>query len=192
MKKITSHYFSAVILVMALLIISTTNAQVGINITPTTIPAIDVTKTLDVNGDTRLRGDTRIDGAFMPGNAAGGVDQMLLSQGTGTPPVWGPGFINTSEITNIGKKYVPPFNSNSGTLLILTVTDSDMTVGSTVAFNFVGPLPVPGPPGPAGPRWGDNFRVFADPQAGQIVFYITNATAYNVTGLQIAFVAYYR
>ena len=134
----------------------------------------------------------KLDGAFMPGNAFGGVDQMLLSQGSGTPPVWGPGFINTSQITNIGKWYVGPFNVNAGTFLILTVgPDPDMTVDSTVAFNFVGPLPTPGPPGPPGPRWGDNVRVFVDPQAGQVVFYITNASIYNITNLQIAYIAYY-
>ncbi|PKA83379.1 hypothetical protein ATE92_1531 [Ulvibacter sp. MAR_2010_11] len=190
MKKITSHYFSAVILVMALFIFSVTNAQVGINITPSTVPALDATKSLDVNGDTRLRGDTRLDGALLPGNAAGGVDQMLLSQGTGTPPVWGPGFINTTEFDYIGKFYVTPFNIPAAVHGSITVVDADMTPTSVVTWHFVGPLPVPTPN--AGTlQWGNNFRVFVEPQAGQVVFHITNLSNRAITGLQIEYVAFY-
>ena len=66
MKKITSQFFSVLALCLVLLISTYSNAQVGIN---TVTPA----EMLDVNGNLTL------DDAFMPGNAFGGVDQMLLS-----------------------------------------------------------------------------------------------------------------
>jgi len=37
-----------------------------------------------------VAGNLRLDGAFMPGNQAGAIGNILLSQGAGTPPVWLP------------------------------------------------------------------------------------------------------
>ncbi len=101
MKFPTSHIFKGFIyLFFFTKFTALLSAQVGIN---TTTP----TEMLDVNGNLKL------DGAFMPGNAFGGVDQILLSQGTGVAPVWGPGFINTSEISSIGKALCWSITRNS-------------------------------------------------------------------------------
>lgn len=147
-------------------------AQVGVN---TTSP----TETLHVNGN------TRIDGALMPGNVAGNTDQILLSQGTGVSPAWGPNFANTGQINEIGKYYTI-FNINSGVFLTLTVITPNVTTASTVDFTMLGPLPTP----PASPRWGDNFTIIAEAQNGAVVFHIYNNSFFNITNLQLSYVVW--
>lgn len=142
------------------------------------IGTLTPTETLHVNGN------TRIDGAFMPGNITGVTDQILISKGAGNPPAWGPGFLNTPQFTNFGKYFSGLFNSVSGTVTAVTIIDPNMTVDSFVYFNFVGPLP-------AGPQYSNNFRIFAEPQAGQVVFYVTNSSLFTINNLQIAFFAVY-
>ncbi len=142
----------------------------------------------NVNASERLHvnGNFRLEGAFMPGNVAGTTDKILLSQGSGTAPVWGPGFLNTTQITNIGKFYVPSFNILSGTSAIYTVTDPNMTIDSVVSCNFVGPLPVAG-----NISYGYNVTLFAEPRNGEVVFHIRNASNRDIINLQIQYIAYY-
>lgn len=139
------------------------------------------TQTLHVSGNQRL------DGALMPNNNPGTQDQILISNGAGNAPGWGPGFSNTGAINGIGKYFVGPFNSNGGgTILTLTVADPNMTNTSTVSWTFVGNLPAP-----ALVQYGANFNIITEAQAGQVVFYIFNDSPYNITNLQLSYVAYY-
>ncbi len=146
-------------------------AQVGIG---TTSP----TETLDVVGNVKFSG------ALMPNNQSGGTDKILLSQGAGTAPVWGPGFLNTTQITNIGKFYTGAFSVLSGTILTLTITDPNMTVDTALAYNFVGPLPV-------GPQYGNNVRLIGESRNGSVVFYITNLSFFDLNNYEIVYTAFY-
>ncbi len=59
-----------------------------------------------------IQGNLCLDNAFMPGNAAGNNDQLLISQGSNTPPTWGdnlPGIL-TWQID----AWNPASNSNLG------------------------------------------------------------------------------
>lgn len=143
--------------------------QVGIN-------TINPTETLHVNGN------LRIDGALMPGNTSGNTDQILLSQGSGNTPAWGPGLLNTGEIDNIGKYYVGPFNINSG-YLELTVTDANMTPSSTIFITLPGNLPT-------GPNYGD-LVITTEARTGEFRIHFANHTGFNLTNFQISYVAFY-
>ncbi|WP_147437276.1 hypothetical protein [Ulvibacter antarcticus] len=172
MKKNTSLMFSLTVLFALLLFSTSIEAQVGVN---TTNP----TEMLHVNGN------VRIDGDFRPGNAVGGVDQILLSQGTGVPPVWGPGFINSSQITSIAKFYAGPLGTiTSGFYYAIPIPDPAMTANSTVEVNVIGALP-------AGPAWGYDFTILPEPQNGQLVLHITNVSGFDITGLSFSFIIYY-
>ena len=147
------------------------SAQVGINtVTPTEM--------LHVNGN------IRIDGDFRPGNTVGNTDQILVSQGTGTPPSWGPGFLNTAQINNIGKYFVNGININNGIYLQLDVPDINTVVSSTIHITYPGNLP-------AGPGWGYDFTIFPEARAGVIRFHIINVSGFNITGLNVAYTAVY-
>lgn len=131
-----------------------------------------------------VTGNFRLSGAFMPNNLPGTTDKILLSKGAGTAPAWGPGFLNTDEISNIGKYYVGPFNSNNNSYLALTVTDANMTTDTSIAYNFIGDLPL-------GPWYGYDLTINAESRDGNVIFYITNFSGYNVTNLQIVYTAFY-
>jgi hypothetical protein len=131
-----------------------------------------------------VTGNLRLNGAFMPNNQSGGTDKILLSQGAGTAPVWGPGFLNTTQITNIGKFYTGAFSVLSGTILTLTITDPNMTVDTALAYNFVGPLPV-------GPQYGNNVRLIGESRNGSVVFYITNVSLFDLNNYEIVYTAFY-
>lgn len=146
------------------------NGNVGINVNPT--------ERLHVSGNFRLQG------AFMPNNQAGNQYQMLLSGGSGNSPTWGPRFISTANTQSIGKFYTALFDINNNIYLTLTITDSNMTQGTSIAYNLVGNLP-------AGPQWGNNFRILAETRNGAVVFYITNVSGYHLSNLQIAYHALY-
>jgi hypothetical protein len=146
------------------------NGNVGINTIPSEI--------------LHVVGNLQLDGSFMPGGDAGNTDQILISKGPGNEPEWGPGFLNVASISNIGKFFTDVFDSNSGTYLTLTILDPNMTVDSVVSFNLTGPLP-------AGPQWGNNFRMMAQPRNGEVRFHITNVSGFDITGLVIAYTAFY-
>ena len=142
------------------------------------------TQRLQVNGNFRLNG------AFMPNNQAGGNDKLLLSKGTNNAPAWGPGFLNTAAITNIGKYYIHNVNFDSNTYLRLSVNDTNMTSGTAVICNFTGPFPTTLPFQPI-IIWGSDITLFAEPTDGAIIFHIVNYTDYDITGSQIVFTAFY-
>lgn len=173
MKKNTSHIYKFLTFFAVFFAITTSSAQVGIGtVTPQ--------ETLHVIGN------ARVDGAIMPNGAAGGVDQMLLSQGTGTSPVWGPGFINTSQITNIAKWYIGPLpDILDGFYYTFNVTDASMTADANISVSFIGALPSPGP------AWGFDFTVLAEPQNGQFVLHIVNVSGYDISNLSLSFIVYY-
>lgn len=133
-----------------------------------------------------IAGNLRVDGAFMPNNQAGAENQILLSKGVANPPVWGPGLLNVEQIENFGKWYAGPFNLNNNTYFTLTITDPNMTGGSTVSANIVGPLPLV-----AGLEWGYNITLFAEPRNGEVRFHMRNDSIYNISNLQIAYFAIY-
>lgn len=169
--------------------IGTTDAQdVVIATGGTERMRVDATGNVGINTAPAERlhvdGNLQIDGALMPGGDAGNADQILISKGAGNEPEWGPGFLNVAAISNIGKFFAGPFNSNTGTFLTLTVTDPNMTVDTVVSFNLTGPLP-------AGPQWGNTFRMGVEPRNGEVRFYIGNGSGFNITGLQIAYTAFY-
>lgn len=159
------------LLISVLLLLFTTSAfsQVGIN---TTIP----TETLHVNGN------VRIDGDFKPGNVPGATDQLLISKGPGVPPAWGPGFLNTGQISNIGKFFSGTFDINS-TYFLLSITDVNMRQSSTVTPTLVGPLPI-------GVNFGD-FVITTEAATGVVKFHIANHTGFTFTNLQLSYVAFY-
>jgi hypothetical protein len=175
MKTVISRKTAVFIFIFACFFLSEAHAQVGIN---TTSP----TETLHVNGN------VRIDGALMPGNQAGGVDKILVSKGTSAPPSWGPGFLNISSITDIGRFYVGPFNISSS-YLEFTVTDANMTVGSTIFVSFVGDLPTD-PLNPGQPYYGD-LSITTEARNGEFKLHIANNTGYTFTNMQLSFVALY-
>lgn len=134
------------------------------------------TQRLQVNGNFRLNG------AFMPNNQAGGNDKILLSKGTNNAPAWGPGFLNTSQISNIGKYFVGPFDIQ-GSSLTLTVNDPNMSEDTALAYNFIGPLPV-------GPNYSE-LTIMAESRNGSVVFHIKNDTIYMFSNFQIVYTAFY-
>ena len=151
------------------------HAQVGIGtVTPTE--------------DLHVNGNVRIDGDFKPGNSAGAVDQILLSQGAGNSPSWGPAFINTPAVSQIGKFFVGPFNI-AGQYLELTVTDPNMTIGSTIHVSLTGNLPTD-PMNPGQPFYGD-LVLTPETRNGEFKVHIANYTGYSFTNLQLSFVAFY-
>ncbi len=170
MKTVISRKTAVFIFIFACFFLSEAHAQVGIN---TTSP----TETLHVNGN------VRIDGALMPGNQAGGVDKILVSKGTSAPPSWGPGFLNTSQITSIGKYFVGPFNIANATYLTIDVADTNVTTSSTIYVTY--------PNLPSGPAYGYSFTTFAEAQTGNIRFHIINDTGGNLMNLQFSYVALY-
>jgi len=85
-----------------------------------------------------VAGNLRLDGAFMPGNQAGAVGNILLSQGPGAAPVWAPNPICTSPTENRFTK----FTSTSPTTVCNT-TLAENTSGNI--WNADGAnAPVPG------------------------------------------------
>ncbi|QIE60274.1 hypothetical protein G5B37_12090 [Rasiella rasia] len=170
-KQMTQTSIKNVLILLALVATSMSFGQVGINTTnPTEVLHVD--------------GNVRIDGELKPGNVTGLADQILLSQGTGAPAAWGPQFLNTTQITGIGKYFTPVFTSLNGTYSTVSVLDPNMTADSVVSFNFVGPMPI-------GPQYGNNVRVMAIPNLGSVTFHITNVSGGNLANIQIAYVAYY-
>jgi len=131
-----------------------------------------------------VNGNLRLNGAFMPGNNAGTVGQVLLSNGAGNNPTWGPGMQNTAAIDGIGKYYTGTFNINNGTYLTLTIADPNMTVASQVSFTMLGNLP-------AGIFWGYDFTILAEARNGQVRFHIVNVSGFNLSNLELSYVAFY-
>jgi len=107
------------------------NGNVGIG------TAADPTQKLEVTGNIRLSG------AFMPGNSAGSANQILLSNGTTTPPTWTPfSFQNNAATTTIGK-YFSQFsvdsNWASNTYRTFTIRDVDCRESSSISVSLRGP-----------------------------------------------------
>tara|TARA_R110002072_G_scaffold4384_2_gene30685 strand:+ start:2691 stop:3644 length:954 start_codon:yes stop_codon:yes gene_type:complete len=148
------------------------SGNVGINTAPTERLHID--------------GNLQLDGAFMPGGISGNTDQILISKGVGNNPEWGPGFLNVGAISNIGKYFVGPLNIEDGFYYTIPVADPNMTIDTVVSCNFVGALPS----GP-GPAWGFDFTLFSEVRAGQVVFHILNVSGFDISNLQIVYVAHY-
>jgi collagen triple helix repeat protein len=145
------------------------NGNVGINkITPT--------ERLDVTGNVRFSG------ALMPNNQSGVANQMLLSGGAGTPPIWGQEMLNPTQTTAIGKYYSGAFNIPTG-YLALTLTDANCVATSTCFISWPGNLP-------GGVDYGD-VVVYIEAQAGQWIFYFANYTGFNLTNFEFSYVAYY-
>lgn len=132
-----------------------------------------------------VEGNFRLEGAFKPGNHHGEVGNMLMSMGPDHPPVWGPGFLNRQQIKNIGKFYVPPFVSNAQSILTISVTDPHMTEGTTVVCNFIPHR------GLAEAVPGHELYLEAVPGDGEVVFYVTNLSEYQISNLQIVYTATY-
>lgn len=149
----------------------TENGNVG-------IASANPSERLDVTGNLRLSG------AFMPNNIPGGNDKILLSKGAGTAPAWGPGFLNTNQISNIGKYYVLDFDVEFKSTLTLTVTDPNMTTDTSVAYNFIGPLP-------NGPNYASEVSIMAESRNGLIVFHIKNTSWYDLLNFDIVYTAFY-
>lgn len=147
------------------------NGNVGIG-------ANNPTQRLEVTGNLRLNG------AFMPNNQAGTNDKILISKGPVTAPAWGPGFLNTDQITNIGKFYVQDIYIAARTALTLTVTDPNMTRDTALAYNFVGVLP-------SGPDYARDLSIMVESRTGVLVFHINNESNYNLSNFQIAYTAFY-
>lgn len=131
-----------------------------------------------------ITGNLRLNGALMPNGQPGTADKILLSKGANTSPQWGPGFLNTTQISNIGKYYVGPITSNSLTYLRLAVADPNMTIDTSVSYNFIGNLP-------NGPRYGYDISLLAESRNGEIIFHLSNFSSYNLSGLQIVYTAFY-
>lgn len=131
-----------------------------------------------------VNGNLRLDGAFMPGNIAGTTGQVLLSNGAGNNPTWGPGMQNTAAINGIGKYYTGLFNVPNNQYLTLNINDPNMTTASQVSFTLLGNLP-------AGPLYGYDFTIIAEARAGQLRFHIINVSGYNLSNLEMSYVAFY-
>lgn len=135
---------------------------------------------LQVNGDLRLE-----DGAFMPNNDAGTAGQMLISQGAGVEPAWGPVLL-TSGLTSFGKySLATPFSLPANTVTIITVTDADCTTASAISANFTGNVP-----------WsnaqGQNIKILnIEAKAGSWKLFIENGNAATFNNVNINFIAFY-
>lgn len=137
----------------------------------------------DASQKLEVTGNLRLNGAFMPNKIPGGTDKILLSQGAVIAPVWGPGFLNTTQISNIGKFYVGPITINRGTL-ILTVTNPNMTFDTSLAYNFIGSFAL-------GPNYATELSILVESRNGTVVFHIKNDSIYNLINFQIVYTAFY-
>lgn len=135
---------------------------------------------LQVNGDLRLE-----DGAFMPNNSAGNTGQVLISQGTGVEPAWGPTLL-TSGLASFGKySLASTFSLPGNTVTIITVTDADCTTSSAISANFQGDVP-----------WsnaqGQNIKILnIEAKAGVWKIFIENGNAATFNNVNINFIAFY-
>lgn len=126
MKRSTSHSFTHLaLLVVLMMFVIPSFAQVGIN---TLTPA----EMLDVNGNLKL------DGAFMPNNAAGTAGQLLESAGVGNPPTWG---ANLTNVTDITRYTVTGPNLAPNTVYSFTVGIAGVATQSTAIITLEGLWP---------------------------------------------------
>jgi len=132
-------------------------------------------------------GNLKFSGALMPNNNAGTAGRILMSQGAGVPPIWGPPLLNSAATTNIGKFYVNNITLPANTLITYTITDPNCVPGSCISASFVGTVP-----GTAAQV--ANLRIYnIETQAGQFILRIANLNSPNpgYTGLSIAYIAFY-
>jgi len=101
----------------------TLSAQVGIG---TTTPAEE----LDVVGDIQFSGEIK------PSGASGNTGQLLMSDGAGTPTIWGANLGNVSAIT----RYVtsPGLDVNANSTNSVTITVLGLTTSGSAIVNIQG------------------------------------------------------
>ena len=176
-----------VILAQSNTLILGNNVNVGIG---TTTPS----ERLQVNGNFRL------DGAFMPGNSAGLLGQILISQGSGLAPVWtATSSLNLSvSSSTIASNFGFIQNGNSfGTTATLGTNDNfDLTLETVntprITINTLGGVSVAGETGGGGAYTmnvaantssnalritGSADTIYAQQGAGANVFFIRTAGA---------------
>jgi len=131
-----------------------------------------------------LNGNFRLQGAFMPNNLAGVANNILMSGGPGSPPVWTNfTLLNNSATVALGKFFSGPINIPTGQTT-LTLADADCLTTSTCTTTWVGPLP-------AGPNYALLLITTAQAQNGQWIFHIQNNTGFNLNNFEFSYFAFY-
>ena len=149
------------------------NGRVGIG---TTAPS----EQLDVVGNVAFSG------SLEPGALPGATGEVLMSQGAGAAPVWGPAMLNTGATTAYGKFYTSTFTLAANSTLTLTITDANCVTGSAISCSWTGSVP-----------WSNAEKANVsianvETEAGQfLITIINNNVASGWTGMQIAYVAFY-
>lgn len=112
-----------------------------------------------------IMGNERLDGAFMPNNLPGATGQVLISQGAGVAPIWGP---------IINRWTTPAFNLNANTSYDITITGVTCIETSSIFVNLWG-------------SWvtAPNVTVdYVEAQVNQVHFRVTNNTLFtNYVGM---------
>lgn len=138
------------------------------------------TNTAQVNGDFVLE-----TGAFKPNNDAGSAGDILLSQGTGVEPSWGPTLRNASTTTSIGKHTYGTFTLSASTVTTVTVTDPECTTSSAISVTFAGNVP-----------WSaaqaSGIKILnIEAKAGSWVLRIENTNAVSFSNISLNYIAFY-
>jgi hypothetical protein len=126
---------------------TTSNASLRMRTNSTERMVIDSTGNVGIGTSTPSQkldivGNLELNGALMPGGAAGTSGQMLLSGGANTACTWSPFIMgNTPATTQIAKYYaLLSWNGNwgSGTTRVFTINDPDCTTSSSISVSFTG------------------------------------------------------
>jgi len=131
-------------------------------------------------------GNFRLQGAFMPNNQSGTANQILLSAGTATPPLWSNFTIgNAASITQMAKFYSSlswTGNWTSGTALTFIIGDPSCLTGSSISVSITG--------------WnvlyaGIDIRNVATENGQFRVTAVNNTGSILTGGIPISFIAFY-
>jgi len=131
-------------------------------------------------------GNVEFSGSLEPGALPGTTGEVLMSQGAGAAPVWGPALLNTGATTAYGKFYTTTFTLAANSTLTLTITDANCVTGSAISCSWTGSVP-----------WTNAEKANVsianvETEAGQFVITIVNNNVFSGwTGMQIAYVAFY-
>ncbi|HIA35548.1 MAG TPA: hypothetical protein EYN89_02155 [Flavobacteriales bacterium] len=131
-------------------------------------------------------GNVEFSGSLEPNAVPGSTGEILMSQGAGTAPIWGPIMLNPGVTTGYGKFYITGITVSAFSILTLTIADPNCVPGSSISASWTGPVP-----------WTNLEKANVtieniEAESGQFVITIinNNATA-GWTGMQIAYVAFY-